>query len=146
MKDPLFLAQESTFFSRYLYTLAGGINPALKSPFDYYLFARMYALEHPLYVNAILGAFRRVPNQICYREGLVENDRLVLRPSDHGLQSILRSVMARMSKTRFSRFFNPLTLLILKSPFTNSTRDMQAMDYESSKDCWQVCDFRHWSL
>lgn len=145
LKDPLYLPQESTFFSRHLYVKVGGINPALKSLFDYDLFARMYAVEHPLYANAILGAFRRVPNQICYRVGLVESDRLLLKPRNHDLQSILMNKMERVLKTRFGRFFNHLMLLILKSSLTNSTRDMQVMDYDSSKDCWQVCGYQHWN-
>ena len=145
MRDPLYLPQEATFFSRSLYFLVGGINPALKSLFDYDLFARMYAVEHPLYVNAILGAFRRVPNQICYRVNLAESDRLLLGSSGHGMQSTLKSVMARLMKTRLSGFLKYLILLVLKSPFANTTMYMQVMDYNSAKDCWLIYGYRNWN-
>lgn len=145
MRDPLYLPQESTFFSRRLYLLVGGINPELRSLFDYDLFARMYAVEHPLYVNAILGAFRRVPNQICYRVELADNDRLLLGPQRQGLHSSLWRLISRLMKTRFSSFIKYVTLLVLKSPFVNSTKDMQVMDYDSANDRWQICAYRSWS-
>ena len=145
LKDPLYLPQEATFFSRSLYFLVDGINPALKSLFDYDLFTRMYSVEHPLYVNAILGAFRRVPNQICYREELAEGDRLFLKSSGQGMEMTFKRMMARLMKTRFRTVLEILMLSFLKSPLTSATKSMQVMDYNSANDCWELYSFRNWN-
>jgi glycosyltransferase involved in cell wall biosynthesis len=145
MKDPIYLPQESTFFSRSLYSLVGGINPALKSLFDYDLFARMYAIEHPLYINAILGAFRRVPNQICYREDLAFNDRLILKSRTYGMKPLLKRLIERLMNTRFNAFLKYIFLLLLKSPLANATAEMQVMDYDSANDRWRICAYRSWN-
>lgn len=144
MRDPLYLPQEATFFSRSFYFSVGGINPSLKSLFDYDLFARMYTVEHPLYVNAILGAFRRVPNQICYRVGLADNDRLLIGTSQHGVKAILIRVKNRLMHTRLGPFFKFLILFFLKSRISKATTDMQVMDFDSAMDCWRIHQFRSW--